>query len=410
MSMSSESPSGDCFLVITVGGTPEPVVASILRWRPLRVYFVVSEDSARTVTIVLDALREGDWPLDAGRYDLVTVSDPANYSEVYNDLRNLGRDFTPRVGRNVSFVCDFTGGTKAMSAALALVAARWECTTSYVGGTERTKGGVGIVVSGSEQIAHGANPWKAFGVLESDHAEMLLDEHAFESASRLLDEIVKRVSDSGRKQELVAFAALGRALAKWDRFDHNGAANGLASIRRNDIEAVLGHKVLQQIDDLQRHCRRVADASRRVTQDLVLDLLANAKRRIDEGRWDDATARLYRAVEATAQLRLHEHGIDTGNIELGSLPSNLKIEWGGDARNGRLKIGLERAWRILAALGDESARIYEERCRPSLSVRNESILAHGFTAVKREVPERLLDGVLQLVGATAEELPRFSLA
>ncbi|OQX91368.1 MAG: hypothetical protein B6D58_08485, partial [candidate division Zixibacteria bacterium 4484_95] len=49
-------------------------------------------------------------------------------------------------------VIDLTGGTKQMSAALALAATEQGLKVSYVGGEERTKDGLGTVVSGTEKI------------------------------------------------------------------------------------------------------------------------------------------------------------------------------------------------------------------------------------------------------------------
>jgi len=59
------------------------------------------------------------------------------------------------------FVADFTGGTKTMSVALALATVQAVGRYTYVGGTERTKDGPGMVVDGKERMLHQANPWDA---------------------------------------------------------------------------------------------------------------------------------------------------------------------------------------------------------------------------------------------------------
>ena len=51
-----------------------------------------------------------------------------------------------------------------MSAAFGIQASRWPCMFSYVGGNERTKDGLGIVVSGSEKVFHQTNPWDSLGL------------------------------------------------------------------------------------------------------------------------------------------------------------------------------------------------------------------------------------------------------
>jgi hypothetical protein len=45
-----------------------------------------------------------------------------------------------------------------MSIAIGLVGRGWPVGFRYVGGTDRTKGGVGVVVSGRAQIVHSKNP------------------------------------------------------------------------------------------------------------------------------------------------------------------------------------------------------------------------------------------------------------
>src|SRR5262245_28436204 len=141
-------PPPSTLLLCTVGSTHEPLVASLKHWQPARVWFLPTPETRDQVAarIVPSAAAEG-LQLDAGRYDLLLLPDGQDFSRCVDKLRELTPEVERWLARGPEFavVVDFTGGTKCMSAALALQAHRWRCQFSYVGGSERTKEGVGVV-------------------------------------------------------------------------------------------------------------------------------------------------------------------------------------------------------------------------------------------------------------------------
>lgn len=319
-------------LVATVGGAPEPVVTSLLHWRPARVVFTVTAQTCDTVAReIVPRARQGGWgDFDAGRYDLCEVPDPQDYNGIVNRLRGLD-GFAVAWRRDhpgAEVITDLTGGTKAMSAGLALAAMRWPCRFSYVGGIDRTKGGVGIVVSGREQVFQTLNPADTLGLLSLDTALGLLRTHAFAAAEAVLQEAMRRVTEAARKAELSAVTSLASALADWDCFQHRTALNKLRELPRHthNLEAALGVEIMPKaraaVDRLVLHLEAILAAGPGgPSRPLILDLLANARRRLAERRWDDATARLYRAIEATAQFHLAEAGFaNTSAVALADLP------------------------------------------------------------------------------------------
>jgi CRISPR-associated protein (TIGR02710 family) len=415
-------------LIATIGGSPEPITASLLHWRPARVIFVVSAETKASVSSqVLPSVQNAGWTdFDAGRYDLLDVADAQDYTGIVIRLRALdGRiRYWMRDRPGAELIADFTGGTKAMTAGLALAAAGWPCQISYVGGSVRTKEGVGIVVSGREQIVHARNPWDALGYLAAEQALLLFDNGNFSAAVQLLESTRDRMTDASRKREFQALAALCLLCELWERFQHKDALSKLSALQRdkNDLSALLGsyrsevvlrwlvlaEETLKQLAALQ-----AAPASRLA---LVRDLLGNAQRRIGEGRFDDAVARLYRAIEALAQARLHEHGFtDTAKVPLEKVPEPLRTEWQSRASDGVVKLGLQDDYVLLATLGDEMAVRFNELeldhpQRSQLVSRNSSILAHGYAPVGKEVAERLFAAALKLANIDASELlffPRF---
>ncbi len=410
-------------LVCTVGGSPEPIVATLKRWTPLRVWFVPTRETRPQIeSAVIPLAGSEGLALDPGRYDLLELPDGQSFTACVNALRRL----TPPVeewlsrGDQYQVVVDFTGGTKCMSAALALHAHRWRCVFSYVGGRERTKEGVGVVVSGNEQVLHAHNPWDALGFQAVDQATVLFDQGAFASAIFLLKQARDNVGDPARKRELIAFLLLAQAYDAWDRFDHKGALAGLKNLQNsaNDVVAVLGReradRLQAQTSDHRSYLNKLLENSG-PTMERVRDLLANALRRGREGRFEDGVARLYRAIEAIAQVRLAEkYAIaNTKQVPLASLPEPLATEWASRAeKSGSVFLGLQDAYRLLEALGDGLGLKFRElglaaRDRSPLVSRNNSILAHGFESVGESVFRPLRDTALQLAQVQEADLPFF---
>jgi CRISPR-associated protein (TIGR02710 family) len=413
--------SRSIFLICTVGGTPEPVVAALKHWRPLRIYFVPTPQTRGDIeTKIVSKAREDGIELDAGRYDVLELPDGQDLASCISRLRQLTpvvEDWAAR-GKTFQVVVDFTGGTKCMSAAVSLLASRWPCLFSYVGGGERTKGGVGVVVSGAEKIIYQANPWDALGHQAVDDFVVLFDEHAFAPAARVAERAKTRVDRPDRKRELAVLEQLAKAFDAWDRFQHKAASAAFDTVLKsgNDLRAVLGSKtadrVLEFIEGVTPNLAELRTATH-PSRYHVIDLLANAKRRKDEGRIDDAVARLYRAIEALAQVALRErHGFETTEkVPLARLPETLRLQWDPRAKDGVVPIGLQDAYALLAALKDPLAEGFTsaglDSQKSPLSERNHSILAHGFKPVSGSVFDNLCGAALRLMGIDEASLPSF---
>jgi CRISPR-associated protein (TIGR02710 family) len=409
------------FLICTVGGSPEPVVAALKHWRPERVRFVHTPQTKGDVDakIVPKARAEG-VELDAGRYDLFELPDGEDLASCLDRLRQLTPEVTQWASRGQQFevVVDFTGGTKCMSAAIGVQASRWPCIFSYVGGLERTKEGVGVVVSGAEKVVFQANPWDAFGHQAVEDFVVLFDQHAYFAAANVAAMAKTRVSLPDRKRELAVLEQLANAFDAWDRFDHKSSSATFDNVAKsaNDLRAVLGlakgNQVLDSVTRLANHLSELCRATP-PSRHHVLDLLANAKRRKDERRFDDAVARLYRAIEAVAQVALKEsHGIaSTEKVPLDRVPEPLRTEWASRAKDGILALGLQDAYALLTSLNDALGEKFRSAAlngtKSPLVARNRSILAHGFDRVSPNVVDKLWTTALSLADVEEATVPSF---
>jgi CRISPR-associated protein (TIGR02710 family) len=407
---------GHRLLICTVGGTPDPIRASIRHWKPARVLFLASEATRKGA----EAIANDDELVPPGAWDVTVLRDAENFRECVRRMRGLAEDVERwrQKGEAYGVVVDFTGGTKCMSAALSLVAQRWPCTFSYVGGDERTKGGTGIVLSGSERAIFAENPWDALGYQAIDDACLLFDRQAFVPAAKLLADARSSADDHAVKRTLSTLHQLCEAYALWDRFQHKDGAQRIEAALKNatDLHAVFGATCSEALIATLRenHARLGELVAQPRSRAMVADLLANADRRRREARYDDGVARLYRAIESLGQLALAErHAIpQTDDVALERVPEPLREEWSSFGTKGKLKLGLQDAFRLLHVLGDEIGDVFRalelhDLERSPLSARNQSILAHGFHPVGEPVFRRLWDAAMKLGGFSDGHLARF---
>ena len=358
-------------------------------------------------------------------HEIVQVRDAQDFTSCIEDME---RELSGRVSEwlqdsDREVVVDVTGGTKCMSAAIALVARRWNCTFRYVGGDRRTKEGLGVVEDRAERIYHYANPMDELGFAAVEDALALCSRSSFGAAADLLAAASRRSKRDPVTGRLKALAKLVRALSKWDLFDFSGTLGELQHLERRpqDLEAVLSRSCVSKIIDSLPAWRKrlqILMKGNQVTVELIEDLLANAQRRCDERRHDDAVARYYRATEAIAQCQLSSrHNIpNTARIDSAALPESMRAECQPRIRrDGTISFALQEDYRLLRELADplgvRFARLgLDDFKRTPLNVRNNSILAHGFSRVSEGTIEALRKSALELaglIGIREETLPRF---
>ena len=406
-------------LICTVGGAPEPIAASILAHRPERILFVVSAETRLSVTEkVVPAVQAGETSLalDPGRFDFVELPSAQDFSFCVQELRAAyGRYVQSWLQRGDGYLVtvDFTGGTKCMTAAMALAARRWNCHFSYVGGTERTKNGVGIVVSGKEQIIHSANPWDSLGFEAVDQAVILFNHGDLGAAARVLDHTKQQASESV-KRGLNTLQQLCEGYDLWDRFQHRDARSRLLNSLRApaDLAAWFPASAQPLICTINSHiqCLERLPADPKA---FVQDLLANAQRCAARGRYDDGVARLYRACEAAAQFQLKENGLAEaadGKVAIELVPESLRLLWQSRVQDGRVSLGLQDDYLLLATdpLGKRFIELeLNDRKKSPLNDRNNSILAHGQAPLSRQGYVNLFEAIMNLTDTKESELPHF---
>jgi len=407
--MTQQNPKAVLF---SVGGSPKPVILSLNRLMPEYVCFFVSEATRNSTEE--DILPNLDFK--PKHWDWIITPSPEGLSECYKEITDKLPSILKKWGiGSDELAVDYTGGTKTMSVAVTLATIEDISSYSYVGGVERTKDGIGVVVDGKEKMWFLDNPWNEIAFMARQKAYILFNKARYASASEVLTEVEKKVGEN-HKPFFRALKNMASGYDLWDSFKHKEACQGLYSCR--DIiktYSISDGKVDNLVKVLLQNISFL-DKMKKNEELLYYDLIANAMRRAElENKYDDAVARLYRAIEAIAHYRLQSsHQINSVNVKQEQIPESIRSDYVAkykDDKDNRIKLGMYASYWLLKELGDPLGEsffeVYDREIRGLLDIRNSSILAHGFVSVKAETYEKLLKIILSFSGIKLEELPQF---
>lgn len=428
-------------LVLSVGGSSEPLIYSIKTYKPDFIYFLHSKDTREHVDITL---KEFDY--DSSQYLLKELKNPQSLEESFSKSReiisSLKKDYDVHV--------DFTGGTKPMVAGLVLAAIGEECKYSYVGSNKgregRDKDGVGVVVNGFEEIISQKDPYDLYAVVEFNRGMDFFNKYQFTAAKSNFSAASEKLEDENLKELANLYVNLVELYDVWDKF------NNLIADKKT-LNRYLENQILKKINDSENIRNTLKDEapgflsqieanieflklkiSRKGAINLknvkyyLPDLLNNASRRIEEGKYDDAVARLYRATELIAQTGLAKEGF----IELGRLKSwkifyidlnaveqcdNEEVidyvkslnEYIYRESNTGIGIPLRKSFILLDKFNCDYATDYlnDSDFSKKLSNRNNSILAHGLNPISKEDAENLFESVLKYSIGVFPEIEKY---
>lgn len=384
--MTKSTVEADKVLIATTGRTPEPIVVSITEHAPDAVILIASEQS-------LDAASAVRKEYPELTYKTLILEDAESLVEAFRVAREslaIAKQWEAK-----TILTDISGGTKPMTAGVTLALAGMGVTISYVGGSKRDE--KGRVVSGHERVRLLEDPTERFHLAAWENFKTSWNAWRMATAADALKRILAD-RDSLSRSEQRFYGGLERiaaAMAAWDRFHHQEALSVLK--KHLPIALVIaeawGHRskvrVLMQLEAQLDHLERIANQAGKPTRNLLTDLLANADRRAEAGRYDDAVARLYRAVELAAESDLFER---TG-LQLkkpSTWPQSVPDDFRERAEGARgLFDVLDLIFDLDLQLGQQGTLAQQIRSelqslRPVLGRRNESILAHGARPVTEE--------------------------
>lgn len=426
-------------LVLSVGGSSEPIIYSIKTYKPDFIYFLHSKDTREHVDITLE-----EFDYDSSQYLLKELKNPQSLEESFSKSReiisSLKKDYDVHV--------DFTGGTKPMVAGLVLAAIGEECKYSYVGSNKgregRDKDGVGVVVNGFEEIISQKDPYDLYAVVEFNRGMDFFNKYQFTAAKSNFIAASEKLEDKNLKELATLYIDLVELYDVWDKFNNK--------VNKKTLNSYLENQILKKINNSENIRNTLEDESPsflsqieaninflklKISRNGVIeiddvkyylpDLLNNASRRIEEGKYDDAVARLYRATELIAQTGLANEGFININrlrenkifrIPLDAIENcdnkdaveyikGLDEYW--YAKKGVMKIPLAKSFDFLKHLGCQYANDYleDKRLKSMVNKRNDSLLAHGLNPINREDAENLFESVLKYSIAVFPEIEKY---
>lgn len=406
-------------LIASVGGTPAPIIETMQRQKPDFVLFVASEGSKPEVEariLTEETLRElGYTP----QYETMTLSDHQSVGDCYREIRGAASEWVARRGMAAESVyVDYTGGTKTMSAALVLAGVERFSAFTYVGGDRRDKGGLGVVLDGAETVIYSQNPWNQYAARDLERANELLAGFHADAAADILHEAASKC-DPEHKNRVRGFASLALALGEADRFSFGSARGAFGQARGNSLEYTLDYPTFQKLSDMAVGWDKVAvqinAPGKTPGRETLLELLANAERRAAQSRYDDATGRLYRAVELRGQqLARDAFGAELGKIKPDAFPADRRADaqdmFGDPDENGVIKLPIQNLYAALQFSEDERLReqgAKYDRIKGHLTQRNQSLLAHGVSPVSQGGFESFWKAALEVLEVEESEIPRW---
>ena len=223
-------------LVLSVGGSSEPIIYSIRTYKPDFIYFLHSKDTRKHVDITLD-----EFDYDSSQYLLKELKNPESLEESFSKSREIISSLKKDYDVNV----DFTGGTKPMVAGLVLAAIGEECKYSYVGSNKgregRDKDGVGVVISGFEEIISQKDPYDLYAVVEFSRGMDFFNKYQFTAAKSNFKSASEKLEDEHLRGLANLYVDLVELYDVWDKFDNK--------INKKTLNSYLENHILKKIND-----------------------------------------------------------------------------------------------------------------------------------------------------------------
>ena len=390
-------------MIISVGGSPEPIVTSLLKHRPDFVCFFATQKSMDLIGGIKEKTKEHSIVFD----DCKVIADDENdLVHCYTKACECAARCEQRQFAAADIHVDYTGGTKSMTAALTLATIAKGYGFSYVGGAMRTKDGLGTVVSGTEIIHEGISPAQLFALEDKQRLAVLISHYQYEAAVAVLQHLPAVMLPADREIAKGLIQVL-EGYHAWDAFQHTSASKLLSGgIKHLDICCKFSSSapllpfykrcqenlaILQRIQEATRGFKALHPL-------LLLDLVSNAERRIHQGKYDDAVARLYRALEMAGQIAFEEtFKVSTSEVPISMVPESMRDEYSlryaHPEKIDHIQLPLFAVFRMLKQIGHPQGERFEAHRRTFedlLFTRNHSILAHGLNPIKADTAASFL--------------------
>lgn len=405
-------------MLITVGtgvGGPESrdslahgILFSIKNHKPKKIIFFGSEESKETVESVVRQFKEIN--IDFVYDEFVLINNVDSFIDYFSAIRSKIQELE----EDYEIIIDYTSGTKTMTMSAAFASMVFGKKLIFVTGKREN----GTVVKGTEKIAS-QNLFLVYDELMLSKIKELFNINRFEAGKSLLNDIV----DENDDKEIYA-----RLFDIYNYFDTVDYENAYKLFNQDFINILidkwpeLKHDFIQNKIALQTMVQKENPEKgfkehKNRCYYILASLLNNARRRFEEHKYDDAIARLYRALELIAQIRLKkQYKLNSSKIDLEIL-KNRDIDetyfeklHNQKEEEGKVRLGLYQDYELLNYLNDNLGEFFEQNygeISNCIEFRNKSILAHGLNNQSSEDYKRFEKIVLEAANILNNDIKNY---
>ncbi len=426
------------YFVISVGTSYEPVVLNIKLFTPKKILFLYTEKMEKVLNKIVQycALKP-----DVYEKSRVSETDPL---DIYREIKRYYLEWK----KPEKMYIDFTGGTKAMSAAAAMAGALIDIQLIYVG-TNDYLADFRKPNPGSETLFYINNPLAVFGDLEIEKAFALFEKYNYAGAKEKLAVLKENIPDPNIRQQLNFIYLLAETYEAWDALDFIPAYENITTLNRQlrrdrkthqnflimdfcaeleKQEEIVGY--LQEIPKLVKERRNMDILKKReLITALMFTMCQNGLIRERQGKYDMATLLFYRLLEMIEQRRLAVYNLYVSRMEYKEIRYNTKSApefkglssgeqyellkkkvqetkrklFGKSSNYLPEQVSLLEGFILLLVLGDPIVSEQKgngiaklKRIRTMVFLRNNSIFAHGLGPVGFKDFDRFKEFVLEM--------------
>ena len=380
------------------------IYSSIHKIYPDYIVFFASEISKNVIDYVKELFEADDDEFIEGQdYEIVLLEQVDNFNSCFEAFEQKIWQLDIFSEEKYEIIMDYTSGTRTMSAAMACCGMFYSKDLITVSGDNKN----GIVTPGTESIQY-QNLYKVYDKFSLMRIRNYFNANRFYTASEILENIVDEKINKENLLNLV------KAYYAWDNMDFIVAYDYLTKV---DLD---GFELSEIKDDLKINLKALGAIVRSPHENLkncyiLASLINNSIRRAEEYKYDDAIARLYRAFELIAQIRLSTYRLISSDLDIDVLlEKNVNQEFIDSLEktrvDGKIKIGLIKDFEVLAELGDDLGLYFAENRNKinNLTIkRNNSILAHGLESLDKDDFDQFEELVENLARKLDKDMDKF---
>src|SRR5215211_5351137 len=379
--------------------------------QPKAVTVVTSQESLEEIIVGCSGLRQRGvgfkyQPLDEA---MEIAESFKRFDRVLAQFQRMGYS-------NRDILLDATGGTTPLrvGAALAAMMRNVKIVHQRVRRDRYTGGGWDKYASEDIELLPMGNPLEDTGLLREGQAVNLFNMRDYSAAALVFEDVLDKVVGVERYHYYGGLVRLAKGYGVWDMADYGAALDHLNAARKElsvvfegpalaDRSSALLNRLGENQPFLGKLWRR---GQSQFSEHKVVDMVENARRRIlDQGRYDDGVARLYRSVEMWHQWRLlSRYSIETETVKWDRVDEGVRERFLELVQTKELPegLGLRHARILDHLLSGKDPEEDDAAFQKLLSARNSSILAHGVDPIGRRTAEKFLQYLDTLVTVPEE--------